>query len=107
MDKILATGLLVFLLAGCSSTAQIERELDAFIGDHVTIAVDKLGRPDRKTDMKNGTSEYEWRSSTRANASVNTNIMGIPLSQSKPTICKRVLVVDERKRIIGHTVSGC
>jgi len=107
MDRILTIGLLAFVLAGCASTKQIERELDAFIGDHVTVAVEKLGRPDRKTDMQNGTVEYEWRSTNQVNASINTNVMGIPLPQSKPTVCKRVLVVDERKRVIGHTVEGC
>ncbi len=55
MDRILTIGLLAFVLTGCTSTKKIERELDAFIGDHVTVAVDKLGRPDRKTDMQNGT----------------------------------------------------
>ncbi|MDG2070239.1 MAG: hypothetical protein P8J55_00560 [Pseudomonadales bacterium] len=107
MDRMLTIGLLVFVLAGCASTEQIERELDAFIGDHVTVAVEKLGRPDRKKDMQNGTVEYEWRSTKSRNASINTNVMGIPLPQSKPTVCKRVLVVDERKRVIGHTVEGC
>jgi|TARA_B110000196_G_scaffold313442_1_gene320128 hypothetical protein len=107
MDRILTIGLLACVLTGCTSTKKIERELDAFIGDHVTVAVDKLGRPDRKTDMQNGTVEYEWRSSSSSNASINTNVMGIPLPQSKPTLCKRVLVVDERKRVIGHTVEGC
>jgi hypothetical protein len=51
--------------------------------------------------------EYEWRSTKSVNASVNTNVMGIPLPQSKPTLCKRVLVVDERRRVTGHTVEGC
>jgi hypothetical protein len=107
MDRILTIGLLAFVLVGCASTKQIERELDAFIGDHVTVAIEKLGRVDRKTDMQNGTVEYEWRSTKQVNASINTNVMGIPLPQSKPTLCKRVLVVDERKRVIGHTVEGC
>ena len=39
MDRILTIGLLAFVLAGCASTEQIERELDAFIGDHVKTAI--------------------------------------------------------------------
>ncbi|HAK52409.1 MAG TPA: hypothetical protein DCM54_10985 [Gammaproteobacteria bacterium] len=102
---IITTGALLVLLTGCASNEEIERELTTYIGDYVNEAISRLGRPDRIYDMQNDTKEYHWVTNS-ANATINTNVMGIPMPQSKPRKCKRVLLVDERKKVIGHLVEG-
>ena len=105
LTRFVTTAALLLLLTGCASNEEIERELTTYVGDHVNEAISRLGRPDRIYDMQNTTKEYHWVTNS-ANASINTYVMGIPMPQSKPRKCKRVLLVDERKKVIGHLVEG-
>ena len=105
MQRILILAILAALVAGCSSTDKVERELTTYVGDHVNEAIARWGKPDRIHDMQNDTKEYEWIENS-ANATVNTGIMGIPIPKGKPRQCKRVLLVDRKKLVIGHLVEG-
>lgn len=92
-------------MSGCASNEEIELELITYVGDHVNKAIKWLGRPDRIYDRQNNTKEYLWITNF-GNATINTDFMGIPVPKGKARKDKRVLFVDQQRKVIGYLVEG-
>ena len=68
-------------------------------------AIKWLGRPDRIYDRQNNTKEYLCIT-TFGNGPSNTDFMGISVPKGKARKDKRVLFVDEQRKVIGYLVEG-
>lgn len=99
---------ITLLLSACASQQQIESELASYIGSSIDSAVSELGRPSSRTDMQDGTWEYIWDQQSRNSTTASTSPLGIPIAKSFNKSCSRVLVTDQRKRVISyHTLGRC
>jgi hypothetical protein len=93
----------LFAIAGCAST-EVDRELTTYVGDNIKLVTERLGSATRITRVEDGGRLYEWQQDN--SYAVSTSVMGLPLPKTKPKSCKRVMLVNQQKVVVSHTLVG-
>lgn len=108
--------LLILAASACVSFAEMEEELEEFKGQHINVAVAKLGVPDGERVIV-GRKIYVWaRQETRTNTSPQTSsthgLFGghhtttTYSTQKYQESCKIELVVDDSDIVVSYSVDG-